>query len=633
MKSAPSGDRPARPGAPSGFFWKLFLSYCGVVALSTGIIGWLVHQYREDREIQRLADAVTRTAHILAATEAANPAHLWSERLEDHIREVAQETGSWIVLTRADGALLADSHGFFGPGARLAERPEFIAARRQQATVDRTRGPGLTSWLVGVSPILVQNEHLGYVRVGLPLAGALQAQRQLGQQVLLGAFVSALAAIGVGWFAGRQATRPLRRLAEACSRLAAGDFSQQIPDQARDEFGLVARTFNRMVRDVRERVAAQEREQARLAVLLRSLSDGVVALDAEGRITFVNQRALALVDPTRDRDALVGRRVQDWARAAAIRRTLQMDRDLPAPGSGECRLEGPGRSVHVHIQASFLPAEAAGRPGLLIVLHDITEIRRLERARKDFMANLSHELKTPIAAVGALIDTVLDDPTMDAETRQRFLDRIRRQNQRLSGLVRDLMTLARLETAETILDRNLLEPSETLKAVRLTFGPVARRRGIRLGLLLPDGPLYLAGDAQALEIAVNNLVANAIQHGAAGDRIDLVLAAEGAESVVIQVRDTGPGIPEEQRERIFERFYRVDPARDRGRGGAGLGLAIVKHLTLGMGGAVQAENRPEGGACFTLWFPRVMRPDQDQVVRQPERSGVSTPLSPSFTQG
>ena len=232
-----------------------------------------------------------------------------------------------------------------------------------------------------------------------------------------------------------------------------------------------------------------------------------------------------------------------------------------------------------------------------MVLHDVTALRRLEQVRRDFVANVSHELKTPL-----MVETMLDDPDMEIETGRRFLRRIADQAVRLSTLVTDLLTLARIESTQAGPEPRALDLADPLRECVTRIQPLCQQKDVRLAVELPQEPMPLHADEEDLRQIFGNLLDNAVKYTPAGGHVTLRAEPEGGEARV-RITDTGLGIEPRDQERIFERFYRVDKARSRELGGTGLGLAIVKHLVLTAGGRVAVESTPGRGSCFSVHLP------------------------------
>jgi two-component system phosphate regulon sensor histidine kinase PhoR len=368
-----------------------------------------------------------------------------------------------------------------------------------------------------------------------------------------------------------------------------------------DDVAQLADAFNRMSADLRERMATITGERNRLVAILSAMVEGVVAVDREQRVLHVNEAAAAILG-TPASEAM-GRPAWEMTRVGEVLDALGVAarelRDL----TREARIARPGGERTVQLHASPL-RDGQGRPaGAVVVLHDVTELRRLETVRRDFVANVSHELKTPLTAIHGMVETVLDDEGMEAETRRRFLARVHEHSSRLGNLVHDLLALARIEAAEGALERALLDLREPVRdsAARLT--PAADAKGLTLEVHLPAEPVEIEGDEEALREVVDNLLDNAVKYTPSGGAVTLTLAC-GATEATIDVRDTGIGIEKEHLARIFERFYRVDKARSRELGGTGLGLAIVKHLVAAHGGRVSVESEPGAGSAFRVALPR-----------------------------
>jgi two-component system phosphate regulon sensor histidine kinase PhoR len=298
----------------------------------------------------------------------------------------------------------------------------------------------------------------------------------------------------------------------------------------------------------------------------------------------------------------LGRRVWEVTQVREVNETLTGTLREPGPKVVEVRLPGQPRDQVLELHASPL-RDAGGSPaGAVVVLHDITELRRLETLRREFVANVSHELKTPLTAICGLVETLLDDGGMDHDTQRRFLDKVQRQADRLATLVRDLLTLSRVEAEEATIERTRLDLREPILDSLRGLQPTAEEKRITLEHSAPEGPVAISGERETLRQAVDNLLDNAVKYTPAGGRVWLRLRVED-QTAVIEVEDTGIGIEPRDQRRVFERFYRVDKARSRELGGTGLGLSIVKHVALAHGGEVSVESAPGKGSRFMIRLP------------------------------
>lgn len=585
------------------FFWKVFGGYAALVAVSASVIGALVLGSLQHNALTDLDASLLGTARLIASMEAANPEHLWSDRLPRHIREVASDTGFHLTLVFANGTVAAtsDSEPTGLSQTELLNLPEFARARAHgHGTDDRALvGNGPLNRLL-VAPIILDYEVIGYIRVGLPLSRLEHRLETLRNRVIAGATVNALLALGLGFFFARHTTRPLTEIRDVCERIATGHFDRRIHLRRQDEFGVVAHTINRMADDVERRIANETRERQRLATLLAGMTDGVVAINAQGVISYQNDVAARILgfDPRR----ADGQPVDTQFRLGPALDLYHTARAGDQRIVRELRITGHPHDLVLRADATPLRDPEGAPFGIVLVLHDLSEIRRLEDLRRTFTANVSHELKTPLTAIGSLLDVLLGDEQLDPATRHRFLDKIRHQSDRLTRLVGDLLVIARLESEQSPLTLRELDAAPVARECVQTFGEVARQKGVALHIVGGDEPIRLHAHEESLRLILNNLLHNAIAHTPAGGLVTLTLATAGG-SMTFVVRDTGVGIGSEHVERIFERFYRVDRSRDRSAGGTGLGLSIVKHLTQALGGHVLVESRVNEGSLFTVRIP------------------------------
>lgn len=345
----------------------------------------------------------------------------------------------------------------------------------------------------------------------------------------------------------------------------------------------------------RQATALAQADVARLTAALEGAGDGLMVLDDGGRIVATNAAARQFANLAEHH---AGRTIGDVLAWPALQRAVAA---TAASGQSETfeldANEGSGRVLLVRVLA-------LRGLGTVVGIDDQSRLRRLETLRRDFVANVSHELKTPLAAIQGFVETLQDDPDMPVATRLRFLDRVAVQTARLTTLVADLLTLSRLDddAGRTVGDA---EPCDVLAVLRETardLAPLAEKRGVLLATTLPDATLRVAGDREALRQVACNLVDNAIKYTPTGGRVDVVLQTRG-ERLRLEVRDTGIGLSVEDQERVFERFYRVDRARSRELGGTGLGLSIVKNTVKNLGGDVGVQSELGKGSTFWVELP------------------------------
>jgi two-component system phosphate regulon sensor histidine kinase PhoR len=331
--------------------------------------------------------------------------------------------------------------------------------------------------------------------------------------------------------------------------------------------------------------------------------EGVVVVDRDERIVHLNDAARKILGTEARRRPwlweLTANRAFADAVARVVREGVEVRFEVEVPGEIKAQI--------IELNASPIRAETGEVEGGVMVLHDITKLRQLESIRRDFVANVSHELKTPVTAIRGLIETLHDDAEMAPEIREGFLRKAANQCMRLSALVTDLLTLSRLESAPGSLERQPLDLKVVINEAIQSLGALAEERGLDLRTSLPALPVTVWGDAESLHQVVSNLVDNAIKYTPDGGRVDIRLRT-GEEHAIFEVQDTGIGISAEEKERVFERFYRVDKSRSRELGGTGLGLSIVKHVVLYLDGEVSVESEPEAGSTFRVELPLADQP-------------------------
>ena len=414
--------------------------------------------------------------------------------------------------------------------------------------------------------------------------------------VTLGALVPAVlgAWLLARLFAARVGRR-VRGIADLSRRYRGGDLTPARIDFGDDELGVVARALDESVQEVARRLAEQARDRGRMEAILAGMVEGVIVVDPQGRLQLANDAAQRML---RLDNVGIGRAYVETIRHPAIAELVAATLIGRSP---EPLQLSPPRDPSRTIIARAARATGDAAHGVVVVLHDITDLRRADQIRRDFVANVSHELRTPLTAIRGYVEALSESDT-DPDDSRRFLAIITRHTERMERLVKDLLRLARLDAGQETLDITDCETRTLAQAVVADLArPVADRRQ-RVEIAIAADAEVVRGDAAKLHDALRNLVSNAVTYSPEGSTVRIhVERADGR--IAIAVSDEGPGIPDEDLSRVFERFYRVDKSRARDPGGTGLGLAIVKHLVELHGGAVQAQNRAEGGARFTITLP------------------------------
>ncbi|HEX6886302.1 MAG TPA: ATP-binding protein [Planctomycetota bacterium] len=594
----------------SRFHWSLFGGYAAVLLVSGLLVGWLAHRRLGASQLASY-ESTLRDQCLVLEPFAARVLAAGDKGLAGELGRLHTQTGTRVTLVRADGTVLGDTHEDPAAMEPHGDRPEIQLALREGFGTMRRR-----SSTVGVEMLYVAHrigpaeQPLGTIRVALSTEHLEAGLRAVGQSVVVGTGAGVLLALVLGLLLTRRFTRPIAEMTRVAEELAAGRYETRVRIAREDELGTLARTLNGLGAEITRRIAALSQEDAQLRAILASMIEGVVAVDEEDRVAFINGAACELLEvagPVQPRRSL-------WE-LAPIRELEELVSRAHRSGAHELReIElfrgGKDGGKERVFQAHASPFQGGGRSGFVLVLHDITELRRLERVRRDFVANVSHELKTPLTSIQGFVETLLSGALRDEEHNERFLQRIDANVKRLTNLVTDLLSLARIESGQLDVHSAEVDWGEVLEGVLRLREPALAAKGLTLAVERPARALRVRGDREAMTQVLDNLLDNAIQYTAAPGRITVrLVAAEGRGW--LEVQDTGIGIPSADLDRIFERFYRVDKARSRAAGGTGLGLSIVKNLVLRMEGEVRVESVEGRGSNFRVALPLVARPDQN----------------------
>jgi len=577
------------------FLWRLYGSYAILIVLGTLIFSLLVARQLQHNARADLQATLRTQASMLS--ELAKPVlrGVPSPHFETQIRQLGDDTGTRLTVISATGVVLADSDEDPSRMENHANRPEILeASALGVGTADRQSHTLNRRMLYVALAIRDNGELLGYARTALRLASVKQRLGRLRWAIGLSAALATLIALGLGYVGARRITRPIVAMTEQAEAVAEGRHATLVYGGRRDEIGRLQQAFDRMEARLRGRVGSLARERHQLAAILGSMVEGVVALDEDERVVHLNRAAAQLLQVGIEEAR--GHRIWELVRSQPVLAALRKVASVGGAEAGTMRtaLESEGRLLELH-------AAPIRGGGAVLVFYDLTELRRLEGVRRDFVANVSHELKTPVTAIVGLVETLLEDREMPPETQRRFLETAGEQARRLSALVNDLLALSRLEGETEAADRQPVELERVAREAIAAQRPYAEAAGLELASELQPG-LVISGDAEGLRQAIENLLSNAIRYTDAPGKVRVRLSGQDG-SAVLEVEDTGIGIEARHVPRIFERFYRVDAARSRDTGGTGLGLAIVKHVARVHDGDVSVTSTPGRGSIFRLRVP------------------------------
>ncbi|HXH24851.1 MAG TPA: ATP-binding protein [Vicinamibacterales bacterium] len=576
------------------FRTKVFAGAVAAAAASLLVAGlllsWQMRRQQRPELERRLVEEARLIAELLSATAVD------AGRLDAEADRLARYSGSRITFVSADGRVVGDSTLTVEELGRLDDhrtRPEIAAARETGLGVDERYSTAAGADMLYVA-VTASHPVVRYVRLALPAAAFQPELAAIGTMTLAAFGAAIVVALAVAWWLSASIGRRVQAIAAVAARYSAGDLTRPLTDYGRDELGIVARALDASVQEVGRRLGELARDRAQMEAILTGMVEGVLVVDAQGRLQLMNRAAREML---RVDEAAVGRPYLEVIRHPDVATPLSAALSGSAADGRELALpQAPGRTF----VARAAPVAAAGG-GAILVLHDITDLKRADRVRRDFVANVSHELRTPLTAVRAAVEA-LADPECGPTERDRFLEIINRHVARMARLVADLLRLARLDARQETLELSRCDIGAIFEAVVADLAPVIDAKGHCVRIDVAAGAEEAVADAAKLHDIVRNLVENAAHYTPDGGMLRLEAARRDG-SLVLSVVDSGPGIPPEDLTRVFERFYRVDRSRSH-PGGTGLGLAIVKHLVELHGGAVSAANAPSGGAIFSVTLPQ-----------------------------
>lgn len=525
-----------------------------------------------------------------------------ADRLADEIGKVLQVR---VTIMDSLGWVIGDSEVSLHDLEAVEnhnDRPEVMQARGGSVGRSRRVSTTVNQDLVYFAELVGTVAHpQGVVRIAVPYVEVKEAREQIQHLIWLASAIGFVLVMLIGMYASRTMTRRLEEMTQSAKGIAGGDFSQRIIPSGNDEITDLGHTLNQMVGDCNQYLAQITRERDELQAILNSMVEGVMVADLSGRIVLIN---ISLKNMFKLQEPVVQSLVIDVFRDSQL--LTAMERAMSQKESMVETIEAinPNRKnleVHIGILGSkFKPT------GTVMVFHDITRLTQLENIRRDFVANVSHELRSPLTAIKGYVETILAEKKMGRDKSEEFLQIILRHADRMSKLVDDLLVLSKLETIESDLSTTEIDLRDLVLRVVENFRNQIKIAKIELHLDLAEDLPKIRGSVSEIETVFENLLDNAIKYGARGKHLTIA-AKETRSEIRVDVEDKGIGIPVDDQPRIFERFYRVDKGRSRALGGTGLGLSIVKHIVQRHGGRVWVESELGKGARINVTFPKILR--------------------------
>jgi len=578
---------------------QIYPTYLLIMLVSLFIVSWYALRRTEALHRSQLERDLLSQARLLERTlQTGDGALLSPERIAQLCREFGQLLPVRVTVLLENGRVIGDSDENPALMENHRNRPEVRAAATGTPKAEARYSSTVQKRMLYMAvPVNLNEQTEMFVRVAIPMDEIDKAMRSIISRIsVAGIFIAILAGIFAYWVA-RRLTDPLNEMREGAIRFAQGDLSYKLPITGSEEMAALSTAMNQMAAQMDDRIKQLFSERNTRLAVFDSMTEGLLAVNKSRIVVELNRAAGTLLNI--DIDQTKGQPLETKVRNTELHRLLTEAMNQDAPVEGEIELNGVSARI-LKVRSSALRNPGGDRIGGLAVMQDITRVRQLEQMRQDFVANVSHELKTPITSIKGFVETLQDGADADPAARSRFLGIIAKQAEHLNAIVADLLMLSSIEhqtrqhqiSLEPLPLRPVLESAVELCNVQ------AAGKQIPVTITCPDNLTALISP-HLLEQAVTNLVDNAIKYSEPGGTVDVTAAIEGP-NVIIDVKDNGRGIEQRHLDRLFERFYRVDKGRSRQLGGTGLGLSIVKHIALAHGGRITVKSTLGEGSTFRL---------------------------------
>jgi len=582
-------------------FWKLYPSYLIVTLLALAAVYVLSSTAISRFFEQQTAKNLKEQAFLISRQVSRPLAEMEIETLSRITDSLSSNSSARITVILSDGTVAGDSDKSYNKMGNHRDRPEI-----QEALVGRV-GQSLRysntlkkNMMYVAVPVSRSGRVIGVIRTAMPLTDMEQVIDAVQHRIVLGGLTILFLAALLSLMVSRRISRPLERIKEGAKRFADGNFSYRLQTLGSAEITSLAETMNQMAEQLEDRLQTVITEKNQREAVLSSMVEGVLAVDTAGNIISLNKAAakfFQVVDP----EEAPGRTIEEVFRNVKLQKFIGSV--LKGQDTRECELTVQHTEIyHLQARGTNLLGVQGARIGAVVVFNDVSRLRRLENLRSDFVANVSHELKTPITSIKGFIETLIDGAKDDPVEADRFLKIVAKHADRLNAIIDDLLTLSRLEQGNQ--EEMEMQPSGLAglmsSAIEVCSHRAAKKE-ITIQIECPD-PLSASVNPPLIEQALINLISNAVKYSAQGKTVT-VRADREPDGIRLSVSDQGYGIAPEHLERLFERFYRVDKGRSRQEGGTGLGLAIVKHIAQAHGGTVSVQSAFGKGSTFSIFIP------------------------------
>lgn len=582
--------------------WQLYPSYLVVVFISLLIVSIYTSNYIQQFFLNNMEKDLMIRSQLIKhqIMQYMNP--LDPERIDQFCKIAGASAETRITVILPDGIVIGDSKEDPAKMENHKNRPEVLTALEGKSGSSTRKSSTLRIQMMYVSlPLFLDNRVVSVVRVSIPITSIINTIEVVQSRIMLVGFFIAVLASVISLFMSRRISRPIEEMRKGAMKFAQGELSHRLHEPSISELANLASVMNRTAFELEDRIATIKNQRNEYEAVLSSMTEGVVGIDRDQRIITINKAALSMLDA--DPATTPRGSIYEVSRNSHLNKLIETAIETGERKQEDVSFFQNGNERILNIKCTVLKNPEDINIGVLIVLNDVTQLRRLENMRRDFAANVSHEIKTPLTAIKGFVETLRFGGTENAEDAERFLSIIDKHVDRLTAIIDDLMHLSRIERKDEIqqINRKIHKMEDLIQSSIQHCQGIAQERNINITYICAQD-LTAQIDRTLMEQAVVNMLDNAIKYSE--KESDVEIAAELAgDKVHIHIQDHGIGIEEKHHARLFERFYRVDKARSRKLGGTGLGLAIVKHIVLAHGGDVSVQSKPGQGSRFTISIP------------------------------
>jgi len=582
--------------------WQIYPLFLVVTLISVAAVTWYASDSLRRFYLEQTAADLESRGRLLVEQILPFISPVDATRVNDICKKAGRTSGTRITVILRSGTVIGDSERDPRSMDNHATRPEVVqafkkglgTAVRYSATLDK-------NMMYVAMPLLIDKEHAATLRTAMSISSLDENVRLIQKRIVFGSIVIALILAGISLYLSRRISRPIKEIKQGAEAFAGGNLRHRLPSPDSEEMAGLTDAMNQMGSQLDERIKTIDRQRNELEAVLSSMEEGVIAIDKEEHILSINRAAAGIfaLKPEEYQGRLIQEAIRNNELQRFIKSALSEDKSI----AGDITLYQNGERV-LNARTTPLRGVDDNDIGILVVLNDVTQLRKLETVRRDFVANVSHELKTPVTAIKGFVETLLQGSVEAPEEADRFLRIIEKHTDRLTAIIEDLLKLSRIEQEDEVNSIYLEKGSvnEVIQSAIQVCRQKADEKNVQIHVLCPQD-ITVNRDAHLLEQAVVNLLDNAIAYSKQGGAVNVDVQSTESE-LLISVEDSGIGIAKEHLSRLFERFYRVDSARSRKLGGTGLGLSIVKHIVQAHSGHVTVKSTPGKGSVFTIYLPK-----------------------------